>query len=499
MLAIYFILPAIALCLTIWMFSRPLPLLFGMCQLEQSAIAVPELVEKLSTEREHRDEYETLIELGFRPLGTYTESIGFINSPYECLVLHHDSLPVFAALSKRVDQHLYVRMLTAGDGGRMLHTTSLSDGFEHSDEILVYQKVEVPHTEDVFAAHIETLSQWEQNGFRAQLGSQLDSFATTSKMTTEHPALKKLFRKTCTSTLSGYFVVGVVFPLVFGSIFTAMSDSFGFANFTPLLWLQFVSGWSLVYSFIWFKITIQFVKNSKTNSLTKGAETRVLETVEIETSTTNSTKTFQLAPRETEVLQGNAAMVLFGTCSGILMCGVMVFISIRLLVNGQFGLFALPPTLVPLYMLSQLVPAAVYMYQILRGQSEHRVTVGEGKVTGIEKHLLKNHVVEMDIEDVTTMHVESLTSQHFSQSPVYMKLGYQTLEDQWGALILKGEQHKNCIHLAAGYRVDTLSSLAYELAEEIGLPTEAVVLLGETRKSQDTKKPASSKKELVAN
>ena len=73
-----FILPSIALVMTLWFFYRPLPMLFGVCEVQQNEQLDPQLVRELAFEREQDDEYETLIELDFQPLGVLHESFGFM-------------------------------------------------------------------------------------------------------------------------------------------------------------------------------------------------------------------------------------------------------------------------------------------------------------------------------------------------------------------------------------------------------------------------------------
>ena len=109
-----FILPALAIGTILWFLSRPLPLIFGSRKLDQKYESDPKLVREIAHQRDQGDEYETLVEMEFQPLGVYYEQLEGLPEGFAELVFEHRSLPVFAALCQNLDQQRFVVMLTEG-------------------------------------------------------------------------------------------------------------------------------------------------------------------------------------------------------------------------------------------------------------------------------------------------------------------------------------------------------------------------------------------------
>jgi len=163
--AVSLILPIVALCLVVYFFWYPLPLLLGAVEYSQELDSAPVRVKELAYAREQDDEYETLLALGFRPLGTQNELYGFLSTKSPTLVFAHDQLPIFAYLIVNLDQQLFLKMITSGTGDCILTTCSCANGAVVNEPTYRSNIHAVSKTEELFALHVKAIEEWESEGF----------------------------------------------------------------------------------------------------------------------------------------------------------------------------------------------------------------------------------------------------------------------------------------------------------------------------------------------
>ena len=506
-----FILPALAIGTILWFLSRPLPLIFGSRKLDQKYQSDPKLVREMAHQRDQGDEYETLVEMEFQPLGVYYEQLEGLPEGFAELVFEHRSLPVFAALCQNLDQQRFVVMLTEGQGRKYLRTSSLSIDPEVREPELRMINVDADYVEDVLKAHMQELSAWGEEGFVAANGSGLAGFSSFSRDFIAHPFLGKHFCGCGMSMLVGYLFSLTFIPVVVGTPMAICCNLlFGpeIAQFNP--WLQCVSIWVLAFGGYMYRVTNhiapnlesnslkksaalraaqtvdvgsdlhwstnRIAANPKSNSLEKGAALRATQTVEVDSADTEDGKSFDLPFRDTSILATRALEYVPGSVLGIFVYGGLIVVTCM-----QMPSFSIP--LIVFFCVFIVVVAkvlikapqfAAFALQVVFNRTRHSLRLEKDKIVSLEKNWVYDYKRECQIEDVHTIRVE-----HLKNCPQVMHYFANRCDDEWGILIFQTRLGVNLLYAAPAYRVDVLVSLASEIAATIGLDSDKVVLARE--------------------
>ena len=204
-----FVLPALAIGYLCWFIHRPLLGLFGFSQLEQTTRNYANSIAQLASERGQEDEYETLLALGFIPLGVYRESDNVFGENKDQYVLTHRELPVTCSLCENANQELYIVLTTDDSDGRLVRTSSSAATIEFDSDNGFAQTVEAETLEKVFVAHVRALNKWEQRGFQPVRIDTLEDVKAHYLRHYQNPELQGLLR-----FLYGGFVAASVFASV---------------------------------------------------------------------------------------------------------------------------------------------------------------------------------------------------------------------------------------------------------------------------------------------
>ena len=472
-----FILPALAIGTILWFLSRPLPLIFGSRKLDQKYESDPKLVREIAHQRDQGDEYETLVEMEFQPLGVYYEQLEGLPEGFAELVFEHRSLPVFAALCQNLDQQRFVVMLTEGQGRKYLRTSSLSIDPEVREPELRMINVDADYVEDVLKAHMQELSAWGEEGFVAANGSGLAGFSSFCRDFIAHPFLGKHFCGCGMSMVLGYLFSLTFIPVVVGTPMAVCCNLlFGpeIAQFNP--WLQCVSIWVLIFGGYLYRVANHIAPNPESNSLEKGAALRATQTVEVDSADTEDGKSFDLPFRDTSILATRALEYVPGSVLGIFVYGGLIVVTCM-----QMPSFSIP--LIVFFCVFIVVVAkvlikapqfAAFALQVVFNRTRHSLRLEKDKIVSLEKNWVYDDKRECQIGDVHTIRVE-----HLKNCPQVMHYFANRCDDEWGILIFQTRLGVNLLYAAPAYRVDVLVSLASEIAATIGLDSDKVVLARE--------------------
>ena len=506
-----FILPALAIGTILWFLSRPLPLIFGSHKLDQKYEYDPQLVREMAHQRDQGDEYETLVEMEFQPLGVYYEQLEGLPEGFAELVFEHRSLPVFAALCQNLDQQRFVIMMTEGQGRKYLRTSSLSIDVEVREPDLRMINVEANYVEDVLRVHMQELSAWGEEGFVADNGSGLAGFSSFCRDFLAHPFFGKHFCGCGMSMLFGYLSTLTIIPVVVGTPMAMCCNLLfgpGIAQFNP--WLQCISIWVLIFGGYLYRVTNHIAANPESNSLKKSSALRAAQTVDVDSDLHWSTnhiaanpesnslekssplraaqtvdvdsvdnedgKSFDLPFRDTSILATRALEYAPGSVLGIFVYGGLIVATCMQMPSLSIPLIVFFCVFI-VVVASVLIKApqfAAFALQVVFNRTRHSLRLEKDKIVSLEKNWVYDYKRECQIGDVHTIRVE-----HLKNCPQVMHYCAGRCDDEWGILIFQTRLGINLLYAAPAYRVDVLVSLASEIAATIGLDKDKVVLAEE--------------------
>ena len=475
-----FILPALAIGTILWLLSRPLPLIIGSLELGQRYEVDPQLVREMAHQRDQGDEYETLVEMEFQPLGVYYEQFDSLPECFAEFVFEHRSLPVFVALCQNHDQQRFVAMVTEGQGRKYLRTSSSSSGPEVRESELRMINVKADFVEDVLKAHMQELSAWGEEGFVAANGSGLEGFSRLCRGQIAHPFFTNRFRRNGLSMMWRYFTLLTFTPLIVGipmAYFLSEVFRVDLLQFVPVL--QCVSVWVLLFGGYIHWSTKNAVTNEESNSLKKSTALRDSKAIDVDSFRTQDGKGFDLPFRDTSIVQQQALEWLMGT-SVVLMgvCGMAVAAILN--PNLRTSLFLYFLLFVPVVVGGFMIPRLLFAWQALTNRTKHQLQIDNSSIISREKRLICDYKRKCKIKEVATIRVE-----HLRKCPAVMHTLSQVCDDEWGILIFKGRLGENLLFAAPAYRVDVLVSLASEIAADIGLDPDSVVVAKEFMNAAD--------------
>jgi len=472
-----FILPALAIGTVLFVLSKPLRLAFGSHELKQEYENNPQLVSEMAHQREQGDEYETLIEMDFVPLGVYHESLDAIPGTLAELVFEHRSLPVFAVLCQNIDQQRFVLMMTEGQGKKLLKSSSTDATPEVRESDLRMVKVEADYIEDVLATHIREMNAWEEEGFVAANSSGLAEFSRICREHVAHPFVAKLLRSNGLKMAWASLVALSFVPWVVGLMMAwGCSTLFDFNLMKLPTLLQFVSGWVLVFGgYLYWNIT-RIVPNEESNSLKKSTALCAAQTVDVDSFRIQSGKGYDLPFRDTTIIRQQALEWLMGgsvAVMGVLAMAIAVVLNPSLR-NSPIVFWAV---LAPIGACVSAGPILIFAWQVLRNRTKHELQIDSDSIIAREKRSIYDYKRECKIKDVASIRVE-----HLRNCPKVMHYLSSVCDDEYAA---------------PAYRVDVLVSLASKIAAEIGLEADKVVLAKEFMNESDVEEQEPEEKESI--
>jgi len=507
-----FILPTIALVMTLCFFYRPLPLLFGFDEVQHEAQFDPQLVREMAFERKQSEEYETLIDMGFQPLGGLHESVRFLKCRPLSLVFEHRSLPVFAALCQDVSGLRFVCMSTEGQGKKRLRSSSSEFSLQAHERDLRAIVVKADHIEDVFEAHLLAMYEWERDGFVPTSCDGLSGYVRQCREILGHPLFSKQLRTTCLTALIGSATMLIFFPAVLGILSTCLAlTMFKFAV-TFTIGLQIFSGWSLLFGFVLYRMTSKFVPRETTNSLHKGGAVCASKTDKIESTEINGIKIFPLPIRGTKCFQRDAAMYVLAMSAGAMMVSIVGGVMGLQLLKGNLSIFGLSFVTIQAIGLYIFASIGIYSLRIALNKTQHAIQLCAGQIIAREKHLLFDYKQECQISMVDSIRIKSLKNcpnemycrilLTLSRQQELFSIKHNSLkqhylagknDDERGVMLFQDAMKQTILFAAPAYRVDLLVSLAEKIAKEIGLDEKRVKLSDEFVISTDRSRVQQAK------
>ena len=500
------ILPGIALGLIAYLFYLPLPTLFGKVEFLQTSDPVPDQLQAIATEREQDDEYETLMVLGFKPLGTLLDVYGMMQPKHPTLVFAHSQFPIFAHLSMGSDEQLYIKMSSAGQGECILETSSYCHSIEACEPTYRASRHSVFNTEDIFSAHLKALSQWELEGFKAVPATSLKDVEQQNQVVMEKAAVKKLIRNACLVIAFGSLAVTVFFPILFGTC-TAVAIymslvSLGvlkFGTLIPTLVSNVIAVWSIGCSAFWYKTVLKPMPKPIRNSLANRPAVLTTKRVEIKKVVDKDVTRFELPYRNDPDQRASAFQFVFVSIIAVPAFSIIPIFIGRFLVM-QFGILcAIPVLLWSIINFRIIAKTAGKGWRPFLGKSIHELSIKDGQLHSRERGFIVHVDQQCPVDEIVAIHVTSIDKyRNFSPyhslqmkpdwgilviertpaagdlAPIGLREFLQIkLAAFWGRLDRRGSYP---LQIAACYPLDFLTSLAHELAGEIGLNPDKVII-----------------------
>ena len=334
--------------------------------------------------------------------------------------------------------------------------------------------VKADFVEDVLKAHMQELSAWGEEGFVAANGSGLEGFSRLCRGQIAHPFFTNRFRRNGLSMMWRYFTSLTFTPLIVG-----IPMAYFLSEVFRVDLLQCVSVLVLLFGGYIHWSTKNVVANSESNSLKKSTALRAFKAIDVDSFRTQDGKGFDLPFRDTSIVQQQALEWLMGT-SVVLMgvCGMAVAAILN--PNLRTSLFLYFLLFVPVVVGGFMIPRLLFAWQALTNRTKHQLQIDNDSIISREKRLICDYKRKCKIKEVATIRVE-----HLRKCPEVMSTLSQVCDDEWGILIFKGRLGENLLFAAPAYRVDVLVSLASEIAADIGLDPDSVVVAKEFMKAAD--------------
>ena len=513
------VLPVLAICFAAYLIYYPLPVLFGIAKYSQKTDSIPEQVQAIANEREQDDEYETLVTLGFKPLGTHDEIYGFLSTEQPILIFVHEQLPIVAHLIVNIDKQLYLKMTTTGHGDCILDTSSSPNGIEVDDSTFRASRHKVSKTEDIFSLHMKAMSQWELEGFKPILATSLADVEHQNLIIMAKEPVKKIVRNACVAVALGSIAMTVLFPILFGSFTGAVSLSMlKIAPFTPvwfLIFKNFIAVWSLGCSFFWYSTVVNLKSNPKRNSIGNRSKILTTKRVDIKKVVDGNETRFELPYRNDPDQRVHALPFAIGSIVAIpFFTLIPAFVGVFWVMQVSI-LAAVPISLWAIFAFRIITGMFGSAWRILLGKSIQDLSIKDGELHSRERCFIIHSHQQCPVDEIVAIHILPIkTLPHMS--PYFG----DDIKSDWGVLAIErsaaeddsqpakfqdslqlkigsffGRQNRPKgypLHVAACYPLDTLTSLAHELAFEIGLSAGQVFV------SDDILNPKTDQEEAGA-
>ena len=279
---VLFILPAMAIAFVGYMLLRPICCLLGFSKLKQQVHGDGRSIRQAAIDRGQEDEHETLLALGFIPLGIYRESVWGMGDGQDQHVFTHRELPVVCSLCQNIDQELYVVLTSDDANGRLIRTSTSAAAFKSDTRDCFAHAVEAETMEQVFVAHIRMLDQWEQQGFQPTRVETLDSVKQHYQRAFENSGTQQVMRVAHTTIAGGFMTFGLGFPVFAAAAVSCNAARWGH-QFSPAIMTQITAVASLAGSY-WIYRHLDHSKVPTKNSI--GEHNSNLSLVETNAGTT---------------------------------------------------------------------------------------------------------------------------------------------------------------------------------------------------------------------
>ena len=509
------VLPVLALCLIAYFFCYPLPVLFGTVKFTQMSNPAPDQVGAIAKEREQDDEYDTLVALGFKPLGTQHESYGFLTPEQPTLVFVHEQLPVFAYLLVTSDKQLFLKMITTGQGDCILETSSCRHSIVANEPTFRANHHDVSNPEDIFCIHMEALGQWELEGFKPVAAIDLADSEIQNKIMMAKEPIKKLVRSASILVALGSLSTTFLLPVIF-SVLSVLLYRFRFDLWpTPLFVLNILAGWVMLFAFQFYRTVVKPKQNSKRNSLGNRSAILTSKRVDIKKVIDGNKTRFELPYRNDPEQRVHALPFIFITIVVALLVGFWAVTVGGFWVFQVNPLFTIPCVLYAIIVYRYLLLVAASAWRVLLGKSIHEISIEDEKLHSRERKFILHFDQQCSIDKILSIHIEPIQT----SLDYYPFFGVETNPD-WGMLIVKRTPEDNdsppvaivellqiginwflgrqrCqngrpLQIAACYPLDVVTSLAYELADQIDLSAEQVFVSDDILNPKDSLEEAKS-------
>ena len=500
------ILPVLAVCLIAYFFYYPLPVLFGIVKYSQESDSNPSQVKTIANERDQDDEYETLLALGFKALGTQREIYGFLSTKQPTLIFTHEQLPIVAHLIVNLDEQLYLKMTTSGQDNCILETNSCPNGMEVNEPTFRSSLHNVSNTEDVFTLHMKAMSQWELEGFKPVSTTSLTDVEHQNSVIMEKKPVKRLIRSVCIWLALESLILTVLMPIFFGCA-TAWIYCFSLklATSTPLLVLNFISIYVILMSVYLYTTVVKPKRNPKRNALANRSRILTTKQVDIKKVVEGNETRFVLPYRDDPDQKIHALPFAIGS-----IVSAIAFSFVTVVVGAvQIKLFgvalAIPITLWTIFAGRLILEMAGKSWRVLLSRSIQDLSIKDGQLRSRERQFIIHSHQRCPVDEIVAIHVLPI-DKFLSVSPYH---GDDAKSD-WGVLAIERkpasddlprpgfkESLRNLqnlisrffglenrpagypLHIAACYPLDLVTSLAHELAYEIELDADKVIISSE--------------------
>lgn len=217
-----FILPILAVLALLVMIAKPLFVLLNINNLRQQATRDTSGLRSKAVARGQEDEYDTLITLGFEPLGVYQETVPGMGKMCEQYILAHRKLPITCSLALVSNGELFIAMTTDSASGKLIRTSSLHPGVEVDSADCFAQAINGKTTEEIFVAHFGALDQLESRGLEPVRVETIDDVKAHYRRSHENPSMKKFLRDAFREVALVSTFLPVILPAILNSIFTTI-------------------------------------------------------------------------------------------------------------------------------------------------------------------------------------------------------------------------------------------------------------------------------------
>ena len=217
-----FILPTLAVLALLVLIAKPLLVLLNLKNLQQQAMPDTTAMRSKAVARGQEDEYDTLITLGFEPVGVYQEAVPGMGEMCEQYVLVHRQLPITCSLCLVFNGELFIVMTTDSASGKLIRTSSLHPGVEVDSEDCFAQSINGKTTEEIFVAHVGALDQLESRGLEPVQVKTLEDVKAHYRRSYENPSMHQFLRNAFRDVALVSTFLPVILPGILISIFATI-------------------------------------------------------------------------------------------------------------------------------------------------------------------------------------------------------------------------------------------------------------------------------------
>ena len=207
-----------AICLTLAVALIHFLAGLGLLPFRQSSESTTRGLQELATARGQGQDFSKLLELGFKPVGSYHEAIMLVGGRDREIVFVHADFPITVYLNQTSSDTISVCMISYDLLGRFVVSTDY-DYLELACDTrtLFFQASWFEKLEEVLRDHILALEVWEADGFEAIKLQNVEHAVDQRKAFFHHPQIQGRTKTVLLLASLGILFVGIFVPQIIGS------------------------------------------------------------------------------------------------------------------------------------------------------------------------------------------------------------------------------------------------------------------------------------------